>query len=57
MYYFRVETIDGTATEEQDYVPINQVITFESGETEKFVSIFPVRSRNLIWLKTQSVFE
>lgn len=48
MYYYRVETIDGTATEEQDYVPINQVITFESGETEKFVSIFRVKSRKHI---------
>ncbi|KAK3892304.1 hypothetical protein Pcinc_003849 [Petrolisthes cinctipes] len=35
----RVETIDGTATEEQDYVPINQVITFEPGEAEKFIDV------------------
>lgn len=40
-YYYclsRVETIDGTATVDQDYVPINEIITFEPGETEKFVS-------------------
>ncbi|XP_069953412.1 sodium/calcium exchanger Calx isoform X5 [Cherax quadricarinatus] len=35
----RVETIDGTATEEQDYVAINEVITFKPGETEKFVEV------------------
>lgn len=35
----RVETIDGTATVDQDYVPINEIITFESGETEKFIDV------------------
>lgn len=35
----RVETIDGTATEEQDYMPINEVITFEPEENEKFVEV------------------
>ncbi|XP_066988079.1 sodium/calcium exchanger Calx-like isoform X5 [Macrobrachium rosenbergii] len=35
----RVETIDGTATEEQDYMPINEVITFEPEESEKFVEV------------------
>ncbi|XP_042863418.1 sodium/calcium exchanger 2-like isoform X4 [Penaeus japonicus] len=35
----RVETIDGTATEDQDYVPINQVITFGPGETEKMIEV------------------
>ncbi|XP_068208798.1 sodium/calcium exchanger Calx-like isoform X3 [Palaemon carinicauda] len=35
----RVETIDGTATEEQDYVPINEVITFDPEETEKLVEV------------------
>ncbi|XP_071540523.1 sodium/calcium exchanger 2-like isoform X3 [Panulirus ornatus] len=35
----RVETIDGTATEGQDYIPINEVITFESGETEKIIEV------------------
>nr|XP_045601210.1 sodium/calcium exchanger 2-like isoform X3 [Procambarus clarkii] len=35
----RVETIDGTATEEQDYVAINEVVTFQPGETEKFIEV------------------
>lgn len=35
----RVETIDGTATVDQDYVPINEIITFESGEIEKFIDV------------------
>lgn len=35
----RVETIDGTATEEQDYIAINQVVTFEPGELEKFIDV------------------
>lgn len=35
----RVETIDGTATEDQDYIPINQVITFGPGETEKLIEV------------------
>ncbi|KAK7066236.1 hypothetical protein SK128_023517, partial [Halocaridina rubra] len=35
----RVETIDGTATEDQDYVPINEIITFEEGETEKSIQV------------------
>lgn len=38
----RVETIDGTATVDQDYLPINEIITFESGETEKFVSNYKI---------------
>lgn len=34
---YRVETIDGTAVVEEDYIKINEVITFEAGETEKEV--------------------
>ena len=33
----RVETIDGSATEGEDYVAVNQVLTFEPYETEKEV--------------------
>ncbi|KAB7507979.1 Sodium/calcium exchanger 2 [Armadillidium nasatum] len=35
----RVETIDGTAVVEEDYIKINEVITFEAGETEKEVMV------------------
>ncbi|CAL4104637.1 unnamed protein product, partial [Meganyctiphanes norvegica] len=35
----RVETIDGTATVDQDYISINEKITFEAGETEKQVEV------------------
>ncbi|XP_042238994.1 sodium/calcium exchanger 2-like isoform X3 [Homarus americanus] len=35
----RVESIDGTATEEQDYIAINKVITFAPGEMEKQIEV------------------
>ena len=34
----RLETIDGSATEGEDYVPVNEVLTFEPYETEKEVA-------------------
>ena len=33
----KVETIDGSAVEKEDYEPINQVLTFAPGEEEKQV--------------------
>ena len=33
----RVETIDGSATEGEDYKAVNEVLTFEPGEREKLV--------------------
>uniref|UniRef100_T1JBM0 Calx-beta domain-containing protein n=1 Tax=Strigamia maritima TaxID=126957 RepID=T1JBM0_STRMM len=35
----RVETIDGAATAEEDYVPIDQIIVFEPNEVEKEVEV------------------
>ncbi|KAG8224885.1 hypothetical protein J437_LFUL004626, partial [Ladona fulva] len=35
----RVETIDGTAQENEDYVPINEVVVFEPNETEKEIKV------------------
>ena len=35
----RVETIDGSATEGEDYEPVNEVLTFEPNESEKEVNI------------------
>lgn len=35
----RVETIEGTATENQDYVAINKVITFQPGEEKQSLEI------------------
>ncbi|XP_024080848.1 sodium/calcium exchanger 2-like isoform X3 [Cimex lectularius] len=35
----RVQTIDGTARKIEDYVPINEIITFEPGQKEKQVIV------------------
>ena len=35
---FRIESIDGSAVAEEDYIPIDQVIDFAEGELEKQVS-------------------
>lgn len=35
----KVETIDGTAQENEDYIPINQIIVFEPNETEKQITV------------------
>ncbi|XP_071449593.1 sodium/calcium exchanger 1-like isoform X2 [Hetaerina americana] len=35
----KVETIDGTAQENEDYIPINEIIIFEPNETEKQVKV------------------
>ena len=37
--FFRVETIDGSAVEGEDYEPVNEILTFEPREREKEVSI------------------
>ena len=37
-FEFRVETIDGSANEGEDYEPLNEILTFEPNETEKEVS-------------------
>ena len=39
-FEFRVETIDGSANEGEDYEPLNEILTFEPNETEKEVSYF-----------------
>lgn len=36
---FRIETIDGTAEADSDYIPIKQTLIFERGETQKVVDI------------------
>ena len=40
----RVETIDGSANEGEDYQAINEVLTFEPHETEKEVIIDHLRN-------------
>ena len=44
-FFYRVETIDGSAVEEEDYKPVNEVLTFEPNERMKEVkrktSFFP----------------
>ena len=35
--FFRVESIDGTAVVDEDYIKVDEVLTFEPGETEKEV--------------------
>ena len=35
---FRVETIDGSAVEGEDYEPVNEILTFEPREREKEVN-------------------
>ena len=35
----RVETIDGSAVETEDYIRVNEVLTFEPGEKEKEVRL------------------
>jgi hypothetical protein len=34
----RVETIDGSAVEGEDYEPLNEILTFEPNEREKEVA-------------------
>ena len=36
---YRVETIDGSAKEQEDYEPLNEMLTFEPDEREKEVSV------------------
>ena len=43
IFYFRVETIDGSAVEGEDYEPVNEILTFEPREREKEVKIFSFR--------------
>ena len=40
IFYFRVETIDGSAVEGEDYEPVNEILTFEPREREKEVEVF-----------------
>ena len=35
-----IETIDGSAVEEEDYKPLNEVLTFEPNEQSKEVRYF-----------------
>ncbi len=37
LYSFRVETIDGSATEGNDYIKVDEILTFQPNETEKEV--------------------
>ena len=39
MFSIRVETIDGSAVAGEDFVALNEVITFEANEVEKQVKI------------------
>ena len=36
---YRIETIDGTAEAEKDYIPVKQVMVFEKEETHKYFDI------------------
>jgi len=49
---FRVETIDGSAVEGEDYEPLNEILTFEPNEREKEVARCSLsKFRNfLMWL-------
>jgi hypothetical protein len=38
-FYFRINTIDETATVSEDYQAVSQTVNFVSGETEKTVSV------------------
>ena len=42
--FFRVETIDGSAVEGEDYEPVNEILTFEPREREKEVGIWLILS-------------
>ena len=35
----RIETIDGTAEAEKDYIPVKQVMVFEKEETHKYLDV------------------
>ena len=37
IFYARVETIDGSAVEGEDYHAVNEILTFEPNEKEKEV--------------------
>ena len=50
----KVETIDGSAVEKEDYEPINQVLTFAPGEEEKQVRTFYFF--NTYWAKVEKEF-
>ena len=38
-FVLRVETIDGSAKEQEDYEPLNEVLTFEPEEREKEIGV------------------
>jgi len=40
LFIFRIESIDGTATAIEDYIPVNEIITFGPKEMEKKVGFF-----------------
>ena len=37
--FIRVETIDGSAKEQEDYEPLNEILTFEPNEGEKEIGV------------------
>ena len=39
MFKHRYETIDGTATKEEDYKPVSGILVFEPGQTKKGIAI------------------
>ena len=39
VFISRVETIDGSANEGEDYIAVNEILTFEPYETEKEVKM------------------
>jgi hypothetical protein len=45
----RVETIDGSATEGEDYHKVDEILTFQPDETEKEVNLFLV----LLWTSSR----
>ncbi len=54
----RVETIDGSAVEGEDYEPIDEILTFEPNEREKEVIKFKVsllvKDLTFIWYLDRS---
>ena len=39
LYYFRVESVDGSAKAGDDYVKVDEILVFEPEETEKLVLV------------------
>ena len=46
--FFRLETIDGSAVEGEDYEPLNEILTFEPNERDKEVNQYYIKSQNVL---------